>query len=55
MQDEADFTRLMFAQEAVKMLPFADVWEEYLVRSGLKEDYYTELTDYEKKILKERS
>ena len=55
MQDEADFTRLMFAQEAVKMLPFADVWQEYLVRSGLKEDYYTELTDYEKKILKERS
>lgn len=54
LQDSADFTRLMFMQETVKMLPFGDVWAEYLSRAGLEEDYCTELMAYEKQILKER-
>ncbi|HAE89311.1 MAG TPA: L-rhamnose isomerase, partial [Clostridiales bacterium] len=32
LQDDGDFTRLMVEQEGVKMLPFSDVWAEYLKR-----------------------
>ncbi len=54
LQDEGDFTQLMYCQERVKTLPFGDVWEEYLSREGLKEDYYTDVQDYEKTVLKGR-
>ena len=54
LQDEADFTKLLFMQERVKTLPFGDVWEEYLARAGMTDDYYTELAEYEKKISEDR-
>ena len=54
LQDEGDFTRLMFEQEQAKMLPFSDVWAEYLKREGLKENYYEEVAKYENDVLKER-
>ena len=54
LQDKGDFTRLMVEQESAKMLPFSDVWAEYLTSQGLTENYYDEITDYEEKVLKER-
>ena len=54
LQDEGDFTRLMVEQEGAKMLPFTDVWAEYLKRENKTEDYYTEIARYEQSILKER-
>ena len=54
LQDKGDFTQLMVMQERAKMLPFADVWEEYLTREGLEEDYYTSVIDYEEKVLNKR-
>ena len=54
LQDAGDFTQLMVAQERVKMLPLGDVWEEYLAREGMAEDYYTDVIDYEQKVLKAR-
>ena len=54
LQDEGDFTRLMVEQESAKMLPFSDVWAEYLKREKLTENYYDEIALYEKKVLKER-
>ncbi len=54
LQDDGDFTRLMVEQEGVKMLPFSDVWAEYLKREGLTENYYDEIASYEKSVLKER-
>nr|MDE6274194.1 L-rhamnose isomerase [Clostridiales bacterium] len=53
-QEEGDFTQLMYLQESVKLLPVGAVWEEYLSRLGLKENYYDEVMAYEAKILKER-
>ena len=44
----------MYLQERVKMLPFSDVWEEYLAQQNLSESYYEPIMAYEKKILKER-
>ena len=40
--------------DSVKMLPFSDVWEEYLAQQNLSESYYEPIMAYEKKILKER-
>ena len=44
----------MYLQERVKMLPFGDVWEEYLKQSKLDENYFDAIAAYESKILKER-
>ena len=54
LQDEGDFTRLMVEQEGAKMLPFSDVWAEYLARDNMTENYYDEIALYEKAVLKER-
>ena len=44
----------MVAQEEIKDLPFGAVWKEYLNRENLKEDYLTEIRNYEKEVLKTR-
>jgi L-rhamnose isomerase len=54
LQEEANFTKLMVLQERAKMLPFGDVWNEYLRRQGMDEKYYEEAMRYEKKISAER-
>ena len=54
LQSEADFTALMAKQEEYKILPFGVVWQEYLSRQGLEEDYLTTVRKYESEILKER-
>lgn len=51
MQDEGDFTQLLFMQERAKMLPFSVLWEEYLRRQGLSVDYYSPLKKYEEEVL----
>ena len=55
LQEKADFTALMVKQEEYKTLPFGAVWKEYLRRENLKEDYLTEIREYENKVLKERN
>lgn len=54
LQDNADFTALMVKQEEYKTLPFGAVWAEYLNRQGLKEDYLSEVREYERGVLKTR-
>lgn len=54
LQDNADFTALMVKQEEYKTLPFGAVWQEYLKRQNLSEDYLSEIKKYEVKVLKER-
>ncbi len=54
LQDEADFTALMVLQEHAKLLPFGDIWDEFLAREGLKEDYLPEILGYEKEVLSRR-
>ena len=55
LQDAGDFTRLMVEQEKAKMLPFTDVWAEYLKREQLNENYYDEIALYEQDVLKARN
>ena len=55
MQDDANFTEQMVVQEELKMLPYGDVWEEYLRRNHFAgSDWFELVRVYEKKVLKER-
>ncbi len=53
-QEKGEFTRLMYLQERVKVLPFGDVWAEYLKECGLDDNYFETISEYEKTILEER-
>ena len=52
LQDENRMTELMVRQEAVKMLPFGDVWNEYCERCGVVSDgdFYDEVKRYEDEV-----
>ena len=54
LQDNSQFTELMVAQEDLKVMPFGDVWQEYLSRENVKNDYISEVKKYEKEVLEER-
>ena len=54
IQDDGDFTSLIVEQEAIKDRPFGLVWDEYLGKFGLKEDYLTQIREYEKLVLSKR-
>ncbi len=55
LQDNAEFTELMVLGEQCKMLPAGAVWQEYLDRQGLNNNYYPEIKEYETNVLKERN
>lgn len=54
LQDAGRFTELMAVQEECKVLPFGDVWTEYLKRAGVENDYFTPVMAYEKDVLEAR-
>ncbi len=56
LQDEAAFTELMVEQEAVKLLPLGDIWNEYCERQGVVSDreFYAEVKKYEDEVLLKR-
>lgn len=54
MQDDADFTSLMVMNENLKMMPFGDVWEEFLKRENVESDYLIPIRKYEKEVLEAR-
>lgn len=53
LQDESRFTELMSLQEAVKLLPFGDVWNYYCAQCGVVGDFelFDEVTKYEREVL----
>ncbi len=57
LQDASKLTELMVAQEAVKMLPIGDVWNEYCKRCGVPTDceLYAEIAKYEAEVLSKRA
>ena len=54
LQEESKFTELMVLQEDMKLMPLGDVWNEFLEREGVKNNYIDEIKLYEQKILAER-
>ena len=57
LQDTNQFTKLMVMQEAVKMLPIGEVWDEYCKREGVAGDlnFYDEVERYEREVLSKRA
>ncbi|MBQ6714708.1 MAG: L-rhamnose isomerase [Clostridia bacterium] len=56
LQDENRLTELMVMAEAVKTLPFGDIWEYYCESEGAPQDeeLFAEVEKYEKEILSKR-
>lgn len=54
LQDENKMTELMVLQEDMKLAPLGDIWEEYLRRENLSNDYFTEIEKYENEVLSKR-
>lgn len=56
LQDESRFTELMATQEAIKMLPFGDVWNYYCEQCNVAGDFdlFGEVQKYEEEVLLKR-
>ena len=54
LQDANNFTELMVRQEELKTMPFGAVWEEYLRRESIPQDYFAEIKRYEADVLSKR-
>lgn len=54
LQDSCDFTSLQACQEAYKLMPLGDIWNEFLRREGVPSDYLTEVKKYEEAVLSKR-
>ena len=54
LQGENNFTELMVRQEELKTMPFGAVWEEYLCRESIPQDYFSEIKRYERDVLSKR-
>ena len=54
VQENNDFTYLMYLSEELKTAPFGDVWAEFLRRENVAANYYDEVMKYEKDVLVNR-
>lgn len=54
VQENNDFTYLMYLSEELKTAPFGEVWNEFLRRENVKANYYDEVMKYEKEVLVNR-
>ena len=54
LQEKNNFTEIMYLQEEMKMMPIGDVWEEFLSRSGVVNNYLAEVKKYENEVLLKR-
>ena len=54
LQDSANYGKLMYLNELFKTMPVGDVWNEYLTRQGMTEEWYGEVEAYETEVLSKR-
>lgn len=54
LQDENNFTEIMYLFEEMKTMPFGDVWNEFLSREGVAQNYLEEVKTYENEVLSKR-
>lgn len=55
MQDKGELTLLMATNEHLKTMHFGEVWEEYLRRNMLDEEWIYHVNTYEQSVLKTRT
>lgn len=56
LQNERNFTKIMSLREQVKVMPFGDIWDEYLRRMGVlpENKWFADCMQYEKDVLSKR-
>ena len=54
LQDESNFTEIMYLGEQMKTAPLGDVWNEFLEREGVEAEYLKEIKKYETEVLSKR-
>lgn len=54
LQNEGNFTEILYLQEEMKTMPLGDVWQEFLSREGVVADYLSKVKEYEKEVLSKR-
>lgn len=54
LQDENNFTKIMYLNEKFKSLPWGGVWEEYLAREGRSDDWYGDVEQFEAEVIAKR-
>ena len=54
LQNNNEFTEIMYIQEEMKTMPFGDVWNEFLAREGVAANYFEEVKKYEREVLSKR-
>lgn len=54
LQESNDFTQLMYLQEELKLAPLGDIWNEFLARENIVNNYYNVVKEYEEKELVKR-
>ena len=55
LQNEHNFTKIMYLTEKFKTMPMGDVWEEYLERQGLSDDWFEEIEAFERDVIAKRN
>ena len=51
LQDEHNFTKILYLNEKFKFMPIGDVWEEYLRRQGLSDDWFDEVEKFGNEVI----
>ena len=54
IQNDGSFTELMYLQEEMKTMPLGEVWNEFLSREGIPENYFNPIKEYESEVLLKR-
>lgn len=54
LQNDFNFTKIMYLNEKFKLMPAYDIWEEYLSRQGLSDDWYSDIEKFEKEVIAKR-
>ena len=54
LQNENNFTKIMYLNEKFKTMPIGDVWEEYLRRQNLSDDWFDAVEKFESEVIAKR-
>ena len=54
LQDKNDFSQIMYLSEKFKFMPIGDIWDEYLSRQNLSDDWYDAVEKFEKEVIAKR-
>ena len=54
LQNENNFTKIMYLNEKFKTMPVGDIWEEYLRRQNLSDDWFDAVEKFESEVIAKR-